>query len=131
MKIKEPYRITPTTFCEAEVNSLIDPDGETFYPISDICDILEFADHNKVASRYVAEENKRTAPRKVNGKLKRIIVINEEALVRLLFKSKNFQAQLTVNHIFKTVLPTIKAKGYYVKDWSKLKADMYGYDEED
>jgi prophage antirepressor-like protein len=98
--------------------TLVAQDDTHWYPASDICSILGFKNHRDAVKNHLKSAHTTYALRGKEGAVKRVVVINESGVSRLMFKSKAPIAVELVNKIFDTVLPSIREEGGYVRDFN-------------
>lgn len=96
-----------------EVRSLI-IDSEPFFVAKDICDILELS-HTTKALKVLDNDEKLNVPIVHSGQNRKMLVISESGLYRLIFKSIKPEAKAFQKWVTSEVLPSIRKNGYYGK----------------
>lgn len=87
-------------------------DGEPWFVLRDVCDILGLPDAHKVASRLDDDEKGRNQIPTPGGK-QRMTVINESGLYSVILRSDKPQAKPFRKWVTSEVLPAIRKTGQY------------------
>ena len=99
------------------IPALIDHQGNHWYPAEDICEILGFKNHRTAVENHLTSAQRTYAHRGKPGNIKKVLVINEAGVCRLIFKSQTSAARTLIDRITDTILPEIRKYGGYVRDW--------------
>ena len=90
-------------------------DGEPWFVLKDVCQVLHLSDTNKTAERLDADELTRT--KLVSGGQEReMYIVNEPGLYSVILRSDKPQAKPFRKWVTNEVLPTIRKTGGYVND---------------
>lgn len=90
----------------------LNKEGETWWVLKDVCDVLELTDTNKVAERL--DEDELTRAKFVSGGQHReMYIINESGLYSAILRSDKPEAKRFRRWVTHEVLPAIRKKGYY------------------
>lgn len=91
----------------------IQNDGESWFVLRDVCDVLEIGDTNKTAERLDPDELTRT--KFVSGGQEReMYIINESGLYHVILRSDKPQAAPFRKWVTSEVLPSIRKHGAYM-----------------
>lgn len=89
-----------------------DQNGEAWFVLSDVCDVLGIVDH-KDAARRLPEKGVGKTHLLTSGGYQQVSIINEPALYRLIFRSNKPEAEEFQTWVFEEVLPAIRKTGVY------------------
>jgi anti-repressor protein len=92
---------------------VIDQDGEPYFVLKDVCDVLGLTDTSKTAERLDEDDLART--KLVSGGQEReMYIVNESGLYNVILRSDKPQAKQFKKWITSEVLPTIRKHGAYM-----------------
>lgn len=107
--------LTPMAFqfnaTSQEIRSLL-VENEPYFIAKDVCDILELS-HTTKALKVLDDDEKLNVPIVHSGQKRKMLIINESGLYKLIFKSIKPEAKAFQKWVTKEVLPSIRKKGYY------------------
>jgi prophage antirepressor-like protein len=89
---------------------VVDKDGEIWWVLKDICNVLEIANHRDAASRLDDDEKGVGFTDSLGGK-QELTVINEPGLYKLIFRSNKPEAKVFTRWVTHEVLPAIRRAG--------------------
>jgi anti-repressor protein len=101
----------------------IDKDGEPWFVLRDICEVLELSNSRMVADRLDADEVSQTYITDSLGRQQETTVINESGLYNVILRSDKPEAKQFRKWVTSEVLPSIRRHGAYVTA-DKLEAIM-------
>lgn len=90
----------------------IEIDGETWWVLKDICEVLELGSPHKIADRLDDDEKGRTFIPTPGG-LQEMAVINESGLYHIILRSNKPNAKPFRKWVTNEVLPSIRKTGSY------------------
>lgn len=100
---------------------VIDQNGEPYFVLKDVCEVLGLSDTNKTAERLDDDELTRT--KLVSGGQEReMYIINESGLYNVILRSEKPQAKQFKRWITHEVLPKIRKHGAYMTDQALYRA---------
>jgi anti-repressor protein len=88
-------------------------DGNPWFCLRDLCDILEIIDTKDVANRISQDARVSTDDVDSLGRKAILTFVSEEGLYRAIFQSRKPEAEKFTTWVTKTVLPSIRKKGFY------------------
>lgn len=97
----------------------VDRDGQTWWVLADVCEVLDLTQPHRVASRLDDDErmtltfNTGHSERRGRGGAQKITIINEPGLYSVILRSNKPEAKAFKRWITHEVLPTIHATGAY------------------
>lgn len=107
--------LTPVAFqfsaTKQDVRSLV-IENEPWLVAKDICDILDLS-HTTKALKVLDDDEKLNVPIVQSGQKRKMLIINESGLYKLIFKSIKPEAKAFQKWVTSEVLPSIRRKGYY------------------
>lgn len=100
-------------------------EGEPWFCLKDVCEVLTIANPRRVAAEILDEKGVRKTDTLTNGGQQQIAFINEPNLYRVIFRSNKRQARQFQDWVFNEVLPAIRRTGGYgyVEPASKCAAE--------
>lgn len=105
-------------------------DGKPWFVVTDICNVLEIGNPSASTSTFPKTELRiTTIDTNTNGTKKasrKMLIVNEPGLYRLIFQSRKKEAEKFKDWIFNDVIPSIRATGKYDiknKRWAELRED--------
>ena len=101
----------------------IDKDGEPWFVLRDVCEILELTNSRMVADRLDGDEVSQTYIADALGRQQETTIINESGLYNVILRSDKPEAKQFRKWVTSEVLPTIRKHGAYVTT-DKLEAIM-------
>lgn len=96
---------------ENEVRTMM-KDGEPWFALKDVCDVLGLSDTNKVAERLDADELTRIKFVS-GGQTREMYAVNESGLYNVILRSDKPEAKIFKRWITHEVLPSIRKTGEY------------------
>lgn len=105
------------TFGENEVRT-IEKDGENWWVLKDVCNILEIKNHKEIPNRLESDEVGRfdvPHPQSMTKTLE-VVCINESGLYSVILRSDKPQAKPFRKWVTSEVLPAIRKHGMYATD---------------
>lgn len=87
-------------------------DGETWWVLKDICDILDLGSPHKISSRLDEDEKGRTLIPTLGG-TQEVAVVNESGLYHVILRSNKPKAKPFRKWVTNEVLPSIRRTGNY------------------
>lgn len=93
-----------------DVEIHVDENGNPWWVAGDVCEILDIHDASKAVSRLESSEKRDYAS---PTKSRRLLIINESGLYRLIFRSNKPEAKRFQKWVFSEVLPAIRKTGRY------------------
>ncbi|MEN3259946.1 BRO family protein [Sodalis endosymbiont of Spalangia cameroni] len=88
-------------------------DGEPWFCLKDVCDILTIANSSRVASDVLDSKGVRKTDTLTSGGIQELNFVNEPNLYRVIFRSNKPEAKQFQDWVFDDVLPTIRKTGKY------------------
>lgn len=88
-------------------------DGEPWFCLKDVCEVLTIANPRRVAAEILDTQGVRKTDTLTNGGQQQIAFINEPNLYRVIFRSNKLEAKQFQDWVFNEVLPTIRKTGRY------------------
>ena len=93
----------------------IEKDGEPWWVLSDVCQVLELSSPHKVADRLEADEKGRNLIPTLGG-MQEMTTVNESGLYAVILRSDKPQAKPFRKWVTNEVLPSIRKHGAYMTD---------------
>jgi anti-repressor protein len=93
---------------------IIMKDGEPWFVLKDVCDVLNLTSSARVAERLKKDEVSSTHLIDSMGRLQETTIISESGLYRVIFRSDKEKAEKFQNWVFIEVLPSIRRHGAYI-----------------
>lgn len=116
--------LTVFNYESSEVRTL-EIDGEPWFVLKDVCNILHISDTNKTAERLDADELTRTTLVS-GGQNREMYIINESGLYSVILRSDKPQAKPFRKWITSEVLPSLRKTGSYSVERKPLSpAEMF------
>lgn len=99
-----------------QVRTALGPDGEPWFVLADVCEILEIAQAATVIRRL--DEDEYTTASVPTGKLgnRDVLVVSEAGVFQVVMRSTRPEAKVLRRFIAHEVLPAIRRTGIYVTD---------------
>lgn len=94
----------------------IQKDGEPWFVLKDVCNVLDLGSPHKVADRLENDEKGRTLIPTPGGQ-QEVLSINEYGLYKVIFRSDKPKAKPFTNWVTHEVLPSIRKTGAYIPDF--------------
>ncbi|HBD2964959.1 Bro-N domain-containing protein [Raoultella terrigena] len=88
-------------------------DGEPWFCLKDVCEVLTIANPRRVAAEILDSKGVRKTDTLTNGGQQQISFINEPNLYRVIFRSNKPEAKQFQDWVFNEVLPAIRKTGRY------------------
>lgn len=87
-------------------------DGNPWFIVKDVCEILDIKNHNDVLSRMSISQ-KGVATTDTLGGRQEVAIVNEPGLYKLIFTSRKEEAEIFQEWVYSEVLPSIRKTGQY------------------
>lgn len=100
----------------------VEQDGETWWVLKDVCDVLELSKTTRVAERLDDDEVNQTHLTDSLGRNQKTYIINESGLYSVILRSDKPEAKPFRKWVTSEVLPSIRKNGGYAPDIEKLVA---------
>lgn len=100
-------------YCDNQVRT-ITKDGDPWFVLKDVCDVLELSDAHKVASRLDNDERNSIPVTDSLGRQQNSTIINEPGLYNVIMLSRKPEAKKFKRWITHEVLPSIRKHGAYI-----------------
>ncbi|KQD96466.1 antirepressor [Acinetobacter baumannii] len=98
-------------FNQKEVRTIVKKDGEIWFVLSDVCNVLEIGNVSMAASRLDAEEITLST---IEGSHRPTNLVNESGLYSLVLTSRKPEARQFKKWVTSDVLPSIRKNGGYI-----------------
>ncbi|EMI2804014.1 BRO family protein [Acinetobacter baumannii] len=98
-------------FNQKEVRTIVKEDGEIWFVLSDVCNVLEIGNVSMAASRLDAEEITLST---IEGSHRPTNLVNESGLYSLVLTSRKPEAKQFKKWVTSDVLPSIRKNGGYI-----------------
>lgn len=98
----------------------VERDGEPWFVLKDVCDVLGIADHKVVARRLDEDEGCLTPLTDALGRSRETTVINESGLYNVILRSDKPEAKPFRRWVTSEVLPSIRRTGGYIQGQETL-----------
>ncbi|HEJ0080878.1 BRO-N domain-containing protein [Acinetobacter baumannii] len=98
-------------FNQNEVRTIVKEDGEIWFVLSDVCNVLEIGNVSMAASRLDAEEITLST---IEGSHRPTNLVNESGLYSLVLTSRKPEAKQFKKWVTSDVLPSIRKNGGYI-----------------
>ncbi|HDV0599457.1 TPA: phage antirepressor KilAC domain-containing protein [Acinetobacter baumannii] len=98
-------------FNQNEVRTIVKKDGEIWFVLSDVCNVLEIGNVSMAASRLDAEEITLST---IEGSHRPTNLVNESGLYSLVLTSRKPEAKQFKKWVTSDVLPSIRKNGGYI-----------------
>ena len=89
-------------------------DGEVWWVLKDVCDILGLSEPHRVASRLEKDERTLMTVTDNLGRQQNTTIINEPGLYKVIFRSDKPEAKKFMHWVTHEVLPSIRKHGAYI-----------------
>lgn len=105
----------PTVFKynEQEVRTVM-KDGEPWFVVKDVCEVLEIANHRDAVSRLKPTMRDEVGVSDAIGRIQQTIVISEPGVYKLVFRSNKPEAEKFSDWVTEEVIPSIRKHGTYM-----------------
>ncbi len=103
--------ISVFNFNQKEVRTIVKKDGEIWFVLSDVCNVLEIGNVSMAASRLDAEEITLST---IEGSHRPTNLVNESGLYSLVLTSRKPEAKQFKKWVTSDVLPSIRKNGGYI-----------------
>lgn len=103
--------LTPFSFNGADIRVITDDLGEPWFVAKDVADLLEYADTDQAVRSHCRAA--KTCPVKLTGQVRRMKVIPERDVYRLVMRSTMPAAEQFEEWVVGEVLPSIRRTGSY------------------
>jgi prophage antirepressor-like protein len=119
--------LIPFVFRGHTIHVQVDADGKPWWVAKDVCASLGLGNVSKAVARLKPREYT-TITWSDSGIPRRVLVVNEPGLYRLIFRSDKAEAEAFQDWVFTEVLPSLRTTGKYevvkpaVEDYPELKA---------
>ncbi len=98
-------------FNQNEVRTIVKDDGEIWFVLSDVCNVLEIGNVSMAASRLDADEITLST---IEGSHRQTNLVNESGLYSLVLTSRKPEARQFKKWVTSDVLPSIRKNGGYI-----------------
>ena len=88
-------------------------DGEPWFCLKDVCDILTIENSRRVAAEVLDQSGVRKTDTRSGGQNRKLAFVNEPNLYRVIFRSNKPEARQFQDWVFSEVLPAIRKTGGY------------------
>ena len=109
---RQNHHITPFTYEDRAVRTVLIDDDDPWFIAKDVCDILGIAETRSVL-RGFPETEKGVHSMHTPGGKQEMLTVNEPGLYRLIFQSRKPEAEKFKTWVFANVLPEIRKAGSY------------------
>ena len=89
-------------------------DGEIFWVLKDVCEILGLSEPHRVASRLEKDERTQMTVTDDLGRPQNTTLVNEPGLYKVIFRSDKPEAKKFMHWVTHKVLPSIRKHGAYI-----------------
>lgn len=101
---------------------VIDRDGEPYFVLKDVCDVLEIERGTRIAERLDEDEVRQASVIDSMGRNQLTYIINESGLYNVILRSDKPQAKKFKKWVTAEVLPSIRKHGAYMTNEALYKA---------
>lgn len=101
---------------------VIDRNGEPYFVLKDVCDVLEIERGTRIAERLDEDEVRQTSVIDSMGRNQLTYIINESGLYNVILRSDKPQAKQFKKWVTAEVLPSIRKHGAYMTDQALYRA---------
>lgn len=98
---------------ENEVRTTV-KDGEIFWVLKDVCEVLGLSEPHRVASRLEKDERTQMTVIDNLGRPQNTTLVNESGLYKVIFRSDKPEAKKFMRWVTREVLPSIRKHGAYI-----------------
>lgn len=109
-------QITPFDFNGANVRTITGNDGEPWFVLKDVCDVLEMQAPHMVAKRLDQQDRNTASVLAGDGKRYQTTIVNESGLYDVILDSRKPQAREFRRWITSEVIPSIRKHGGYLTE---------------
>lgn len=106
-------QITPFDFNGNNVRTVTDDQGEPWFVLKDVCDVLEMTSPHKVAARLNSQDRNSIPVLANDGKRYQTTIVNESGLYDVILDSRKPQAREFRRWVTAEVIPSIRKTGAY------------------
>lgn len=106
-------QITPFDFNGNNVRTIADDQGEPWFVLKDVCDVLEMQAPHMVAKRLDQQDRNTTSVLASDGKRYQTTIVNESGLYDVILDSRKPQAREFRRWVTSEVIPSIRKTGAY------------------
>lgn len=107
--------VTPFDFNGANVRTITDDDGEPWFVLKDVCDVLEITNPRNAAAR-ITSSDKGVRAMDTPGGTQNLTVVNESGLYDVILDSRKPQAREFRRWVTSEVIPSIRRHGGYLTE---------------
>jgi prophage antirepressor-like protein len=113
----ESHIVMPATFHFQEAHDVRIQviDGDPWFCLKDVCEVLTIANSRRVAAEVLDSMGVRKTDTLTDGGKQQLTFVNEPNLYRVIFRSNKPEARQFQDWVFNDVLPTIRKTGTYQK----------------
>ena len=108
-------QITPFNFNGNNVRTIADDQGEPWFVLKDVCDVLEITNPRNAAAR-IASSDKGVRAMDTPGGTQNITIVNESGLYDVILDSRKPQAREFRRWVTAEVIPSIRKHGGYLTE---------------
>ena len=112
MRQEANNQITPFDFNGTNVRTITDEDGEPWFVLKDVCDVLEMSNARMVKER-LNEADVSTTDVRSGGQNRQMTIVNESGLYDVILDSRKPQAREFRRWVTAEVIPSIRKTGAY------------------
>lgn len=91
----------------------IERDGEIWWVLKDVCEVLEIRNHSNVVKRLDEDEKALHLVEDRNGQAQQTVIVNEPGVYKVILRSDKPDAKDMMRWITHEVLPSIRRTGSY------------------
>lgn len=102
----------------------VEINGEPWFVLRDVCDILSISKIDAVIARLDEDETSQTGVIDKIGRKQQMAIVNESGLYNVILRSDKPEAKPFRKHVTSVILPEIRKNGGYVADEDKF-AEIY------
>lgn len=107
-------QITPFDFKGNQIRTVTAAEGEPWFVLKDVCDVLDMSSPHKVATRLNEDDRNSIPVIDSLGREQQTTVVNESGLYDVILDSRKPQAREFRHWITNDVLPSIRKRGGYL-----------------
>lgn len=109
-------QVQPFDFNGANVRAVTDAQGEPWFVLKDVCDVLEMQAPHMVAKRLDQQDRNTTSVLANDGKRYQTTIVNESGLYDVILDSRKPQAREFRRWVTLEVIPSIRKHGGYLTE---------------
>ena len=112
----------------SDVRVLVKDDGNPWFCVKDICEVLQIRNARKVLDHIDSSERDGVYLSDVTGRHQKMNVISESGLYKLIMRSDKPEARKFQDWVTREVLPSIRKTGFYSVNGANVLPPMSGED---